>query len=232
MTVHQLVGSEHAIDMELPLLTDVTARFEMITPDSTIDLLNEVTDPFQLVEPVFERRLDFDGLALLVMDHHFIYTEFSREKFLEYLDHEELPAENYLDQMKEKPTQTERYARYFKCLVQVGAEKGGVQHQQVTGQKLEILLKQNPFQLDPGDELEVRILFDGRPLPNQLVTTFTSEGEKLLSKCKERTDDQGMATFKLEQKGRYLIRLVHLFPCKDPYTDWESHWATYCFKLD
>ena len=47
------------------------------------------------------------------------------------------------------------------------------------------------------------------------------------------TDARGIARFKLEAEGLWLIRLVHLLPCQEcPDVDWESYWASYTFELD
>jgi len=37
-------------------------------------------------------------------------------------------------------------------------------YRQVLGQKIEIVLQQNPYLLGPGDSLDVKVLFEGKPL--------------------------------------------------------------------
>lgn len=234
LIVRQLVGHELDIEVEIELLWRMTPRFELIIPDSTVDLLSELPDfrtlPF--VKPVLERKLDFEGLALITMDHAFIHHEMSEEKFREYLEEEEFKIEKNQDQIGHNEKETERYARTLKCLVQVGEVAEGDLHKKVTGQKLEILLLQNPYLLDPGDELEVQVLFDGEPLTDQLVKAFNEDGKERVTMSKTRTDERGIARFKLDGEGFWLLRLVHLFSCTDPYVDWESHWASYSFELD
>ncbi|MCZ6672065.1 MAG: DUF4198 domain-containing protein [Verrucomicrobia bacterium] len=232
LIVRQLAGSELAIEMEIELLTRMTPSYVLITPTESIDLLSELPDMFQWVKPVLKRKLDFDGLALVTMEHAFIWNEFSNEKFLEYLEHEELKLEKFQDQIGNKPKQTERYARTLKCLVQVGDASDGDLHKQVVGQKLEILLLQNPYFLEPGDDLEVQVLFDGKPLADQLVTAFSGDGKQLVSTSKAHTNEAGIARFKLDRKRFWLLRLVHLYPCSDPDVDWESYWTSYSFWVN
>jgi len=232
LVVHQFLGSEFAIDMELELLLDMTPAFHLITPDSTIDLLGEIPGRFQFVSPVLTRKLNFEGLGLLTMEHDFIYDEFSREKFFEYLEHEGLSTKKYRKLVGKDSTQTERYGRTLKCLIQVGEGANGEQYKQILGQKLEIVLMQNPYRLDPGDDLEIQVLFEGKPLRHHWVEALNGDGKKLCSKLRVRTNNRGTAYFKMDKSGFWLIRLVHLFPCSDEYTAWESYWASYSFELD
>ena len=71
LTVRQLAGTELDIEMEIELLRRMTPQFTLITPEGSVDLLDELPDfktlPF--VKPVLERKLDFAGLALLTMNH-------------------------------------------------------------------------------------------------------------------------------------------------------------------
>ena len=161
------------------------------------------------------------------------------EKFFEYLGHEEFKIEKFQDHMGLRPQQSERYARILKSLVQVGRVGEGELYKQVLGQKLEILLLQNPYVLDPGDDLEVQILFDGEPLRDKLVVGYNGDGKGPVSKSRARTNTAGIARFNLDRSGFWLIRLVHLLPCSEgsdvvdcSHVDWESYWASFSFKLD
>jgi uncharacterized GH25 family protein len=240
LIVRQLVGSELEVEAEVELLWRMTPRFELITPDGSIDLLSELreTGTRRVVKPVLERKVDFEGQALLTMEHAFIHNESSTEKFLEYLEHEDLDVEKFRKHLAGGREQRERYARTVKCLLQVGTVAGGDLHKRVLGQKIEIVLLQNPYQLDPGDDLEVQVLFDGEPLRDQLVTALNGDGEQLVSTSKARTNETGIARFRLEQGGFWLIRLVHLMPCSESsggdceYAHWESHWTSYSFEVD
>lgn len=240
LVIHQLAGTELDTEHDLPLLRTMTPRFELITPNGTIDLLAGLPDIREQpeVKPVLKRKLDFDGLALVTMEHAFIWEEFSREQFRENLEHEEFDLGEFEPHMGERPTQTERYARTLKCLVQVGSVTEGDLHTRVLGQKLEILLLENPYLLDPGDELDVQVLFEGEPLRDQLVKAYSREAGGSVSKERARTDENGIATFKLDRAGSWLIRLVHMLPCAEhpdvdcEEVDWESYWTSYSFELN
>jgi uncharacterized GH25 family protein len=235
LVVRQLVGAELEVGRGLPLLRRITPQYQLVTAAGSIDLLAELPDlkTRPVVQPVLERTVDFEGLALVAMEHAFVHTELPREKFLEYLRHEELELETFRARMREAPTQRERYARTLKCLLQVGDPAQGDLHQRVLGQEIEILLLQNPFLLEAGDDLDVQVLFEGEPLVDHLVTALTGAGGRQISTTKVRTDSDGTARFRLESKGLWLIRLVHLLPnSDDPDVDWDSHWASYTFRLE
>ncbi len=241
LIVHQLVGTELDTEDDLALLVAMTPRFELITPQGTVDLLSEIPDlrTLPVIQPVLKRKLDFEGLALVTMDHAFIYEDWSREQFLEILEHEEFDVEAFRPHMGRGPTESERYRRSLKALVQVGSVTGGVLHKREVGQGIEILLLQNPYLLDPGDDIEVQVLFDGEPLHDKLVKAFHKTGRGVVTKSKARTNQDGIARFTLDDRGPWLIRLVHLLPCaeradldceSDAY--WESHFASYSFALN
>ena len=238
--VRQLAGTELDTQYDLPLLRLLTRRFELLTPTETIDLLAELPDVRTQpeVKPVLQRRLDFEGLALLTMEQDFIYDAFSTEKFLEYLAHDDLDLGEFRARIGRKPEEDERYARFLKSLVQVGQVADGDLHERVLGQKIEILLRQNPYRLDAGDDLEVQILFDGEPLRDKIVAAFNRDADGDISNFKARTDENGIARFTLQRTGAWLVRLVHMLPCVERFendcadVDWESYWTSFSFSLD
>lgn len=238
LVVHQLAGTELASEVELPLLRRMTSRFEFITPHGLVDLLGQLPDIRKqpTVQPVLRRQLDFEGLALLGMEQDFIQTEFSRQEFLAYLRHEEKPP-TFRHLLGEKPRQRERYARSLKCLVQVGKVTENSLYRRVLGHTIEILLLQNPYLLGPGAGLEVRVLYDGEPLRDQLVMAFNGDGKRPASRATARTNADGIARFNLERDGVWLMRLVYLRHCSQSSeidcseVDWESHWASYIFEI-
>lgn len=247
LIVHQLIGAELDTDLlrpgntqELPVLRNITSSFALVTAQGSVNLLGELPDirTQPEVKPVLKRKLDFDGLALVTMEHAIIYTEFSNDEFLHYLQHEGLDSKKFREHMGSRPAQSEGYVRTLKSLVQVGKATGTELHQHVLGQKIEILLLQNPYRLDPGDKLDVKVLFDGKPLRGQLVKAFNSDGKGPVAKHRARTNAKGVAQFTLGRSGLWLIRLIHLLPCSGRSNvdcedaDWESYWTSYSFALD
>lgn len=247
LIVHQLAGGELERELlqpnsplELSFLWRMTPRFQLISPNSSVDLLRELPDirAHTEIKPVLRRKVDFEGLTLVAMDHDLIYLTHTNDEFLQYLGHEEFRTEKFKDQMGSRSDQTEAYDRSLKTLVRVGNATGSDLYKRVLGQNIEILLLQNPYRFDLGDTMDVQVIFDGQPLGDVLVKAYNSDGKGPVTKSKVHTDAQGIASFQIDRKGFWLIRLVHLLPCSKRFNvdchdaHWESHWSSYSFKLD
>jgi uncharacterized GH25 family protein len=239
LVVHQWAGAELDTELELALLKHLTPRFELITPHGTINLLKSLPD--EEVKPVLNRVLDFEGTALLTMEHDFFLTALPNETFSEYLTHEEFEGDiltAYRAHMGQRAKQRERFSRAFKCLIQIGDTPDGDAYKHLLGQQIEIILHQNPYQLTPGDTLDVTVRFENEPLPNTLVKAFNKNGAGTIAESKARTNEAGVARFTLDKPGLWLLRLVQLRPCQERSAgeceeiDWESYWTSYTFQLD
>jgi len=109
----------------------------------------------------------------------------------------------------------------------------------VAGQPLEIIPLNNLEQLKPGDPLSIKLLFDGKPLPNAKVNaTFAGFEAKDIAPHKQapkekkgdkkghhrhfpvqtQTDGQGKAVLPLKNPGYWMIVLSY----RCPYTDAET----------
>ena len=248
LIVRQLLGEELDTDLsrpeatqELPLMRAITSRLTMITDQGAVDLLADIQDRTTLT-PVIERPVGFEGLALVTMEHYPIYSEFTNEEFVEYLEHEAVDTEEHRRAMGSRTEQTEAYVRTLKCLVQVGGDGADAipseLHRQVLGQRIEIVLLQNPYRLDPGDTLEVQVLAHGTPVEGQLVNAFNAGRGAPVSRQQAHTDAEGIARFNLAGAGLWLVRLVNMRPCSGRTdgecedADWESAWTAYSFELD
>ena len=198
-----LAGSETT--QELAVLRDMTPRFSLVTAQGSVDLLAELPDirARREVNPVLERKVDFEGPALVAMEHSILYVDFTNEEFLGYLEHEGLDRERLEKHMSATEFQDEGYRRTLKSLVHVGGVAAGAGdtdlHRRVLGQEIEILLLQDPYRLDPGAELEVQVLLRGQPLADQVVNAFNRDGKGQVSKQQARTDPEGITRFTLDR---------------------------------
>ncbi|MFQ5823383.1 MAG: DUF4198 domain-containing protein [bacterium] len=230
LIVHLFVGDEFEPELERPLQKYITKRFELLTSHGSFDLLSEFPDSTM---PILSKKIEFEGYALLNLERDFAYIELSNSQFSDYLKHEDLlEVEKLREKSGKRSKERERYARFIKSFVKIGEAKESDLYRKILGQKLEIVLLQNPSASKSGDVIEAQILFEGKPLINKIVMAYNKDMTGKVSKIKAKTDSRGIAKFKLEGEGFWIIRLVHLIPCDNcEKVDWESFWASYSFEL-
>ncbi len=153
------------------------------------------------------------------------------KEFNEYLLHDGLPQiyelrkkEGILDK-----DAVEYYSKYPKTIIQVGNKIDNSPTQSI-GLPIEIVPKVNPYELRKGDELEVAVLFRGKPLPDaEIAWSHPGRGEGFAGSIK--TDELGQASIPLIKAGPYVIRLTHMEWVKKPTHEWESYWTSLTFEV-
>ena len=157
--------------------------------------------------------------------------QLTAEEFNEYLHHDGLPdiyelrkKEGILDK-----DAVEHYSKYPKTIIQVGKILDEISTKPL-GFPIEIIPKVNPYELKLGDNLEVTVLFRGKPLSGaELAWSYPGKGEKFAGS--KRTNSLGMALIPLSKPGPYVIRLTHMEWVKKPTHEWESYWASLTFEV-
>ena len=96
--------------------------------------------------------------------------ELTAEEFNEYLEHDGvldmLEWRKQNNALGEKAV--EKYSKHVKAIFQVG-EKRTDDWQTALGYPIEFVPLSNPYDLKPGDSLQVKLLRNGQPLPNKLL---------------------------------------------------------------
>ena len=162
----------------------------------------------------------------------------SPDEFIAYLKHDGVPdtltifeANNTLAEVRE------RYSKHVRTIVQVGEEKSDTYATKL-GYPVEIILDQNPYELRFGDDIGFQVLYDGKPVANQLVRAsyegFHGHDDSggHINSYDMRTDENGRAGFLLNNKALWYISLIHMQKIDDPDADYESNWATITFRVD
>lgn len=147
----------------------------------------------------------------------------------------------------------ERYSKHVKTIFQVGDKKTG-DWQTELGYPIEFIPTSNPYDLKPGDDFGVKLLFGGKPLKGQLVTIDAAraghdndhghehaadgghsheEGEEHThtSSTLLRTDVNGELTFPIDHEGVWFLRTIHLVDSEEADLTHESNWATLTFEV-
>ena len=91
---------------------------------------------------------------------------------------------------------------------------------------LDIIPLNNPYNLQSNALLMFRILFNKKPLPDQLVKIWYRENGKTI-KEELLTDQYGMANFKYKKSGRGMVSTVKMIRLEnDPKAQWQSYWGS------
>ena len=118
----------------------------------------------------------------------------------------------------------ERYTMYAKTILLSGAP--GEEYKTAVGLPLEIVPEKDPYRLQAGEALPIRVLLRGAPAPN-LEVRATSATEK--AHVVGRTDAQGRLTVPVS-KGQWRLHTIHMERGSGD-VDWESLWTTLTFEV-
>ncbi len=229
-TIRLLVGDRLQPELERPLQRSITSRYEWLAADDTVDLLPTTPDG---TTPVFRGSIPQATAGLLVMDRDFVTIESTYDQFVQFLEHEEAVA--LLERARRVPgdrLMRRRYARNLKALVRVdGADVEGL-HSRRVGQDLEILLLDDPWSLEAGATLGVRVLSGGEPLEGEWVRRFVATGGGGVEVQAARTDGEGTARIPVDASGLWVLRVALVRPGSEPdKADWDTRYATFSFQV-
>jgi uncharacterized GH25 family protein len=217
----QLLGGTEFSDMkEQPYQPARTSRLILLEGGKQIDLRSIATDS----TTTFSRTMAVSGLALMAMDLDVAEQTLSKEEFVSYLSQEALY--DNMDTVKASPEKTFKEIRrgFLKTLVCVDKPSGSC-YDEVLGQELEIILNQNPYKMQYGDDMTATVLFQGKPLKNAPVNIETRiENGKVFS-SRLTSDKEGKVYFKLNRAGTWMVSLAYVVPLASTsagYLNWRS----------
>ena len=117
----------------------------------------------------------------------------------------------------------ESYTKHAKTYVRVGRPDRDDSWARPVGMELELVPESDPTHLAAGEELRVRLLKNGEPLPDVAVGLLAANAK---SGTLSRTDSEGRVRLRFDRGGWWLVRATVLEPSSKPDLDWESHFAT------
>ncbi|HTH54888.1 MAG TPA: DUF4198 domain-containing protein [Cyclobacteriaceae bacterium] len=172
------------------------------------------------------------GTYLLSMQSDNAFIELDAQKFNDYLQEDGL--DEILDirtktKTMDKPSK-EFYSRYVKVFVQVG-DKADDTFKKKTNLRLEIIPQQNPCQLKSGDYLTCILLFDGKPMPHQMVKIWNKIGNNSVLQ-NAFTENDGTVKFPISSKGPWMLSTVKMKASEKPGADWQSFWGSLVFGVE
>jgi len=158
-------------------------------------------------------------------------VELGAAEFNDYLLHDGLAhvLAGRMDRGDLDRAAVERYSKYVKALLPVGAG-GGESWAAPQGLKLEIVPLADPLGLAPRSVLPVRVLFEGAPLARaNLCWDHPGNGEDFSGQT--WTDERGEALVPIARAGPMTLRMVHMTRPLHPDYEWESFWASLTFRV-
>jgi uncharacterized GH25 family protein len=189
------------------------------------------------VKPTKENNLTFklanEGTHLFSMTSNIGYIELDGTKFNEYLKEDgidDILALRTTNNELDKPSR-ENYSRYAKLLVQSGNKTDGDVFKRKTGFKVEIVPLANPYTLKSGDYLECEILYEGKPLPHQMVKVWSFIGNRAFLQ-NAYTENDGKVKFPISNTGPWMVSFVKMVKSEKKNVDYESMWASLVFGIE
>lgn len=228
--VRLFVGDALKEPEEKPYQPGKTDAFDLISNDGTVDL-RSLAEADKM--PILEFSSRVEGTYLLSMTRNWSYIKLDAAKFEDYLRED---AMEYIIADRKRRGESEkegreRYSRYIKSLIQVGDAKTSAAKTRV-GTKIEIVPLENPYSKKVGSDLKLQAWFNGRPLALKTIFADNRDGTDIKTQT-VTTDEQGRFTIKLDRKGLWLVRTVHMQRCEKNCVDadWESFWAALTFGV-
>lgn len=172
------------------------------------------------------------GQAIVAVAIHPRDIPESPESFRNYLRLEGAPeALARYERMGILPTDSivRRYAKYAKLLVQVG-DGGASTYDRVVGHPLEFVPLSDPSDVEPGETVRMRMLFQGEPVPHARGHASVAESrtaETAYHAAEFETDDIGEFDIRIAGDGLWNVRALWIVPAPSGSgADWDVHWAT------
>jgi uncharacterized GH25 family protein len=210
----------------LPRNPAMIARFVLVTGAGETPIGGRAAD-----EPAGSVRIDQSGLDLIAYRSLESPVSLEAAKFEDYLKEEGLEAVTAARARSgdsQKPSR-ELFSRSAKSLVAAGGS-GTTGYDRVLGLTLELVPEKNPYDMKGGDELPVRLLYEGKPLSGALVVALAYDDPE--KKIAQRSDSNGRVTLRLPKEGVWLVKAVHMAPVAgNPNADWRSIWASLTFEI-
>lgn len=181
-------------------------------------------------DPAGALRVAMPGLHIVGYHSHPSSVELAADKFNAYLIEEGLDA---IAALRARRNETgakarELFSRCAKSLLLSGSPSEA-QGDRPLGFPLELVAERNPYMIRAGDDLSVRLTYEGQPLAGARVVAMNSLSPS--EKQAVRTGNDGRARFRLRPGGMWLVKAVHMVPAPaGADAEWASYWASLTFE--
>lgn len=206
---------------EVGVKPDRLARASSRLGEAVSDLVREAAGKKALR---LKARFSKPGIAAVWIESKPRSLELKPSEVKEYL--EEIGAWDSIGRKWETAGQgrwRESYTKRAKTYVRVGQPARDDSWARPVGMDLELVPESDPTKLVAGEELSVRLLKNGQPVPDVAVGLLAGKAK---SGSLSRTDSEGRVRFRFERAGWWLLRSTILEPSSKPDLDWETRFTT------
>lgn len=210
----------------LPNISSWYSQFDVITPNGLQEVEGELGD-----DPAGRFTTDVEGIYSLGYLSTSTAVNLKAKKFNTYLKTQGL--EKIIEQRKNlnesNKTGHEIFYRNVKTLVKIGTNESVNFFNHDFGHPVNIEPLINPYSLSIGEQLPVKITFEGEPAANLLLQAQINDNDEF--RFSTRTDAQGHASIPLKHKGVWLLHTVDMKRSNVEGIDWESYWGSLTFEI-
>jgi uncharacterized GH25 family protein len=228
VNMHLISANQFIKQDELGFGTSKVLKFTLGSGKKIMDLMPATPKAVDSVATVpFEK----EGLNLLTVTTKVVADDVDRDDFIKILDDEGLTTFSEKAKNGSKDSFRERYRWFLKALVEVDKPTAN-DFDKPLGQEFEIILKDNPYKGNYGDDIIGLVNFNGKPVVNANVEFYirVASGDVFVQKL--YSDKMGQIYFKLSREGIYMLRTAHIEPSKDKSADFDTWMATYTFAFE
>lgn len=168
-----------------------------------------------------------EGTATVVYSGLNSFIELTPTKFNAYLEEDGLRnAIEYRKQHNEMDSMShELYQRSVKTILQIGSVYDS-SFKQTTPLPLDIIPMQHPYLIKDKQKMTLKILFNKKPLIDQLVIVWYKDEGKTM-KEELLTDQDGLVSFKVKKTGSWMVSTVKMEHLEnDSKANWQSYWGS------
>ncbi len=168
------------------------------------------------------------GTAAIVLEGQPRHIVLKAAEFKDYLLHEGLSHihEERVRRGEDKRDGRETYSRHAKALLRSGPGQGVATRP--TGLELELVPGVDPYDLAPGHELPVTVLFDGKPLGGLELRSYREGGDV----HRVKTSPDGTARLAFDKPGLWCVAFIHMERCDNcEDADWRSYFGSLTFEV-
>lgn len=227
LKIHQINASQFIKEGELGFDPSKIDKLLLHNGSKKIDLVPNIkpADSIVLV------KAENDGLNTISLARKPVTDDIERDDFVKILEDEGMAQAAEKEKNSSKDTYREKYTWYLKSLVKVD-KRSANGFDKPLGHEYEIVLKDNPYKGNYGDDIIAEVTLHGKPIVNATVLFYikTANGNVFVQKLS--ADKLGLIYFKLSREGIYMLRSLHIEPSKEKGADYETWMTTYTFAFN